>query len=190
MSKRTPLGVQNDLKSSIDSFHARAKAIKDSYYEQRKAIFDDTRLSAEAQNEDAAKLLDGTVAQLATLKGEQDSYVQNLKDSLERDLRGNQPTDANSVLLRRDAAQRARQLGDEREALAALQDAVRNDDVSLQHAIGYVGRQQVWVNVGEAYRAAQPATADIAEALSFVDEATSDVGYRLGNQMTYSSPSA
>lgn len=55
-------------------------------------------------------------------------------------LDASQPTDANSVLLRRGAAARARRIADEDEAMSMLRDAARGGDDSLTHAIGYRAR--------------------------------------------------
>lgn len=188
MTKYTPLSVQNELTSKVHAFHDRAKAAKESYYAARKEILDNDRLSPGAQHDDIAKLTEKVADQLKGILEEQQRFVDGLKASIEKQLRGDQPSDANSIMLRRDAADRVRKLADEREALTMLADAIHNGDDTLQHAIGHVGRQKAWLNVRDAYQAAQPETADIAMALAYVEDATSDVGYRMGNSMAYSQP--
>lgn len=190
MAKSTPLGVQNALTGKIKGFHDRASAIKNEFYDKRKAVLDDPRLSEQARGEDVQKLLDQTNTTLKSLRGEQEAYVSGLKDSLEKELRGNQPSDANSILLRRDASARARKIGDEKEALAALRDAVHDGDETMAHAIGYIARQSGWVDAAEAWQSAFPSTAGVAEALSYVESYTTSAAYNLANSMTYASPSA
>jgi hypothetical protein len=190
MANYTPLRAQNELKSKIPAFHDRARAARDAFYTARKEILNNDRLSPGAQHDDIAKLTEKVSNELKAIREEQERYVAGLKSTIEKELRGDQPSDANSVLLRRDAADRVRKLDDEKDALTVLADAIHNGDTTLQHAIGHIGRQKAWVNVRDAYQAAQPETADVAMALAYVEDATSDVGYRLGNQMAYADPTA
>jgi len=190
MAKYTPIRAENELKDNLGRFHDRAAAIKKEYYDKRAAILNDDRLSAQAQNEDAAKLLDETTEKLKAVLEEQRSYVNGLKATLEKELRGNQPMDANSILLRRDAAERARKITDEKEALAVLADAARNGDDAMAHAVGHVARQSGWVDVHEAYQEAQPESAGVATALAYVEDYTSSGAFNLANGMAYANPSA
>ena len=96
--------------------------------------------------------------------------------------------DVNSVLLRRDAADRARRVTDEAEALAVLGDADRSGDDSLAHAVGHRARQAGWVDTLDAYQEARPGSADSAVALAFVEGLATDPGYNLANGITYSAP--
>lgn len=190
MAKSTPLSVQNQLTSRIHGYHDRGKAIKESYYSARKEILNNDRLSPGAQHDDLAKLTEKVSEQLKGILEEQRSYIDGLKSSLEKELRGNQPSDANSVLLRRDASERARKIDNEKDALAALHDAVSNGDESMAHAIGTRARQSGWFNVAEAWQAAHPSTAGVAEALAYVEDATSGGAFNLSNSMAYSDPVA
>jgi len=188
MTKYTPLRVENELQSKIHAFHDEAKAAKEAYYTARKAVLDDDRLSPSAQQEDLAALTDKVAEQLKGILEQQRRYIDGLKTAIEKELRGNQPTDANSVLLRRDAADRVRKLDDEREALAVLRDAVANDDDTLAHAVGVKARNTGWLEVAQAWQAAHPETAGLAEALAYVEDATSGAAFNIGNSMAYSQP--
>jgi hypothetical protein len=190
MTKYTPLRAENELKSKIHGFHDRAKAAKEAYYAARKEVLSDERLSPSAQQEDLAKLTDKVAEQLKGILEEQQRFVDGLKATIETQLRGSQPTDANSVLLRRDASQRARKIDNEKEALAVLRDAISSGDESLAHAIGYKARQTGWFDVAEAWKAAHPETAGLAEALAFVEDATSGGAFNLSNSMAYAAPAA
>jgi type IV secretory pathway TrbL component len=190
MSKYTASGVESQLKSMINEFHNRAHAVKDSYYAKRQDILRNDRLSDSAKTSDLAELGVAVSAQLTAIKAQQDAYVSGLKNTLEKELRGDQPQDDNSVLLRRDAADRARKIADEWDALAVLKDAVYSGDNSLAHALGYKARQEGWTDLIDAYREAQPASGDVATALAFVEDATSAAAFNLGNQMTYADPAA
>lgn len=190
MSKSTPSGVEQDLKSSLNAFKDRALAVKEDYRSKRQDILRDERLSKEAKTADLADLDLEVRGKLDGIKAEQESYVKGLRDKLDRELRGTQPTDANSVLLRRDAADRARRIKDESEAVAVLGDAARSGDDSLAHAVGYRARQSGWTDALDAYRLAQPESADSAAALAVVEGLDRDTGYNLSNQITYASPIA
>lgn len=188
MSKRTPLSVQNDLTSKIHGFHDRAQATKDAYYQARRDTLANDRLSPAAQHDDLTALADKVAETLKGIRGEQDRYVDGLKATLAKELAGNQPMDANSIMLRRDASDRARKLDTERDALAALQDAVNDGDESMAHAIGTRARNNGWVNVAEAWQAAHPETAGSAEALDYVESYTGSGAYNLANGAAYATP--
>lgn len=188
MAKRTPLSVQNELTDRIHGYHDQANATKKAYYEKRQTILQDDRLSDAAKTADLAELATATGTRLQSIKGEQQAYVSGLITNLTKELSGNQPMDANSIMLRRDASDRARKIETERDALAALKDAVNNGDESMAHAIGTRGRDNGWVDVADAWNVAYPSTAGVAEALAYVESATSDGAYNLANSMAYKSP--
>lgn len=182
--------VEKSLKSKIEGFHTRALDAKKAHRTKREAILGDDRLTQQAKQEDLAKLAEATNNQLRAIRDEQDVYVSGLRDSIERTLLGSQPTDANSVLLRRDAADRARKIATEKEAVEVLKDAARSGDESLAHAVGYRARNSGWTDALDAYRVAQPTGAENATALAVVEGLTSDSGYNLSNQINYSAVSA
>lgn len=138
------------------------------------------RLSAELDAETRTKL--------DAIREEQEAYVRTKRDNLERELPLDQPTDANSVLLRRDAADRARRLADESEAMAVLRNAVRGGGDSLAHAIGNRARQSGWMDALDVYREAHPRSADSAQALAAVEALSTGTGYNLATGITYSAP--
>ncbi|WP_347756813.1 hypothetical protein [Agrococcus sp. ProA11] len=188
MSKYTASGVEKSIQSSIAGFKARATVTKEAHRSERQSILNDVMTSDLAKQEHLEALDKQTRGKLDAIRGEQEAYVSGLRTSVERELLGHQPTDANSVLLRRDAADRARRIDDEAEALAVLGDAVRSGDDSLAHAVGYRARQSGWVDALDAYRLAQPQSADAAAALAVVEGLERDTGYNLANQITYSAP--
>lgn len=189
MSKTTAASAERDLPSALRSFKDRAAAVKDAHKFARQAIKDDPRRSDVAKKDDLAALDADTRGKLDAIKGEQDSYVSAFRDKIEREFRGTQPTDANSVLLRRDAADRTRRITDSREAMEMLNEAIANGDADMAHAIGSRARNSVWGDVAEAYQAAHPDTADSAQALAYVEANTSGGAYNLSNQIAYSDPS-
>ncbi len=188
MSKTTTLSAERDLPEALRGFKDRAAAVKDAHKSARQAIKDDPRRSDQAKRDDLAALEKDTRSKLDGVRADQDSYVKNLRDKIEGELRGNQPSDANSVLLRRDASDRARRVQDKDEAMAVLQDAIANGDAEMAHAIGAKARNSVWGDVAEAYSAAHPETAESAQALSYVEANTSGAAYNLSNQISYSDP--
>lgn len=188
MSKFTTAGTERDLMSALEGFRDRARAAKDAYQTKRQDVLRNDRLSHEAKTGDIAKLDEAVSAELASIRGEQEAHVKAMREGREAALRGNQPQDANSVLLRRDAADRVRKLTDENDALAVMRDAVHSGDASLQHAIGYRARQEGWVDALDAYKAAQPDSFEVAGALAVVEGLDRDPGYNLSNQITYAAP--
>lgn len=188
MSKTTAASIERDLPDSLNSFKSRAAEAKAQHRVARQAIKDDEMTSDLAKKEKLAELDRQTRSRLDALKAEQESYVSGLKSKIERELRGNQPGDAASVVSRRDAADRARQIQDKTEAMEVLRDAIRNGDADLAHAIGAKARNSVWGDVAEAYTAAHPDTADSAQALAYVEANTSGAAYNLNNGITYAAP--
>lgn len=186
--KSTPAGVERELERELGRFKERAATLKNAHRAARQKIQDDPTLSDLAKQTRIADLGKDTRAKLDTLKGEQESYVKGVRSRLEKELAGNQPADASSVLLRRDAADRARKIADEAEALSVLADASRGGDDTLADAVGYRARHAGWVNAMDAYKAARPEAADSAVALAFVEGLASDPGQNLANQITYSAP--
>lgn len=186
--KSTPASVERELTSALNGFKERAAAIKEEHRATRQRIQNDEMLSALAKQTRLAELNMKTRERLDALRAEQEAKVSNVRVRLENELFGNQPMDASSVLLRRDAADRARKINDEIEALSVLRDAVRGGDETLAHALGRRARHAGWADVMDAYREAHPATTDTAVALAFVEGLASDPGQNLANQITYSAP--
>lgn len=188
MSKTTAASAERDLPSALRSFKDRAAAVKDAHKSVRQAIKDNPLTSDLAKKQNLEALDKDTRIKLDGIKGEQDSYVSGLRDKIEREFRGSQPTDANSVLLRRDASDRARRITDKQEAMAVLNDALANGDAEMAHAIGTRARNSVWLDVAEAHQAAHPDTADSAQALAYVEANTSGGAWNLSNQISFSDP--
>lgn len=188
MTKTTAASVEKTLRSSLEGFKARAAAAKEEHKTLRKAITDDLMQSDLAKDGDYKALNDATRAKLASIRSEQDTFIKGLHDKVEGELRGAQPTDANSVLLRRDASDRVRKITDKQEAMEVLQDALANGDTTLAHAVGTRARNTGMGTVADAYRDAFPDTANSAAALATIENLTNDGAYNLANQITYSAP--
>ena len=184
----TPAAVESDLNDALFGFKDKASNIKEAHRTARQAIKDDTRRTTVAKNEDLAALAKDTRSKLEMVKEEQESYIKDLRDKVEREFRGSQSADANSVLLRRDAADRARKITDRQEAMDILTDALANGDDSMAHAVGVKARNLAWVDVAENYQAAFPSTAGSAEALSYIDELTTGAAYNVATSIAYSAP--
>jgi vacuolar-type H+-ATPase subunit H len=188
MSKTTTLSAERDLPEALRAFKDRAAAVKEAHKAARQQIQADPRTSELAKRELLEALAKDTRSKLDAVRADQDSYVSGLRSKIEGELRGNQPSDANSVLLRRDASDRARRVQDKDEAMAVLQDAIANGDAEMAHAIGARARNSVWGDVAEAYSAAHPETAESAQALSYVEANTSGAAFNLSNQISFSDP--
>jgi hypothetical protein len=188
MTKTTPATLERDLTYTLAAFKEEATGVKHAHRAAKEAITKDPMLSDLAKRERTDELRTQTRAKLDGIKAKQQTYVKDLRAKVERELLGSQPSDANSVLLRRDAADRARRITDEKEALAVLEDATRGGDDSLAHAVGYRARNSGWINALDAYREAQPGAADSATALAKLESLDRDPAYNFANQITYSAP--
>lgn len=178
MSKSTPLSVQNAFNSALKNSQESAASIKAAHAASRQAIKDDPMISDLARRGKLDSLAYETKAKLDGLKADQEAFVKGLRDKVEKEFRGNQPTDA---------ADRARKL-DKAEALEVLNDAIAGNDADFAHAVGVKARNNGWVNVAEVYQGAFPDTAGSAEALDYLDANASGAGYNMFNSMTFSAP--
>lgn len=189
MSKSTPLSVQNAFNEKLKSSQDQAAAIKAAHKAARQEIINDTRRSDVAKSDDLRALQQETAAKIAALKESQESFIRDLRDKVEREFRGSQPTDPGSVVSRRDAADRARKLSDKREALEVLQDAIAGNDADLAHAVGVRARNNGWVDAAAVYTSAFPDTAGSAEALDYIDSnGPGTPAYNMLSSMTFSAP--
>lgn len=188
MSKTTAASVESALLPKLNGFKESAAQVKDAHRAARQAILNDDMISDKAREDRLEALNKDTRAKLDGIKADQESYVKGLRAQLEKKFRGDQPTDASSILLRRDAADRARKINDRQEAMEVLQDAVNNGDAEMAHAVGTKARSLAWLDVAEAYTAAHPDTADSAAALAHVEANTSGAAYNLSNGATYAMP--
>lgn len=189
MSRTTAATVESSLRSALTGFKESASAVKKAHQDAEKAIRDDPRVTDLGKRESLEKLKAETRGKLDAIKSEQASYIAGLRDTVERQFRGSQPSDASSVLLRRDAADRARKITDKQEALNVLKDAIYNGDDAMAHAMGIRARNSGWADVGETYQAAYPDTSDSAEALAYVEGLSKDPAFNVSNSITFSDPS-
>ena len=187
-TKSTATSVEKSLSSALIGYKEDATAVKEAHKTARQSIKDDPMTSDLAKRERLADLDRQTRSALDGIKGQQEVYIKGLRDKVERELRGNQPTDANSVLLRRDAADRVRKVTDQREAMDVLTDAMQTGDDSLAHSIGQRARNSAWLDVAESYQAKYPETADSAAALTYIEEVASGPAFNMSNGITYAAP--
>jgi len=188
MAKHTAASVETSLPKAQLGFKERASAVKAAHDATKQAIKSDPMTSDLAKKDKLEALAKDTRNKLDGIKDEQTTYERGLRDTIERQLRGNQPADANSVLLRRDAADRVRKITDKQEALDVLNDAIANGDDSMAHTLGNRARNAAWLDVAEVYQGAYPDTADTAAALAYVEANTSGAAHNLSNSITYSAP--
>ncbi|MEU4014605.1 hypothetical protein AB0E56_04995 [Microbacterium sp. NPDC028030] len=188
MSKATAKSVEQTLPAALNGFKEQAAQVKEAHRAALQAIKDDPMTSDLAKRDKREALDKDTRSKLDGIKAEQEAFVKNLRDQVEKEFRGNQPTDANSIMLRRDAADRARKIIDQQEAVDMLNDAIANGDAEMAHAIGNRARNTGMSGVVETWQAAFPETAGAAAALAYVEANTSGAAYNMANQMTYAAP--
>lgn len=196
MSKYTRSSVESTLNNKRAGFHGRAETAKDAWRTSRKAVLDNPRLSEQAKRDDIAELDKKLKETLAGIREEEESYVRGLTSEVEKAMRGDQPTDSSSVLLRRDALDRVRNITTQREALEVLREAVQNGDDTLLDAIGMRGRKYFWGAVVEEFEAARPDVSGAADALLYLegltgtDNLAAAVGARTITGAAYDFPAA
>lgn len=188
MSKATAKSVEQALPAALNGFKEQAAQVKEAHRAARKAIQEDRMTSDLAKKQHLEALDKDTRSKLDSIKAEQEAFVKNLRDQVEKEFRGTQPMDANSIMLRRDAADRARKIIEQQEAVDMLNDAIANGDAEMAHAIGNRARNTGMGGVVETWQAAFPEAADAAAALAYVEANTSGGAYNLANQMTYAAP--
>lgn len=188
MARTTAASVESNTMSALASFKERARAARKEHDLARSAIRDDPMTSDLGKRERLEALDKQTRAKLDGIKSEQASYLQTLRERVASEVRGHQSQDTNSVLLRRDAADRARKITEKQDAMDTLNDAIANGDTVLAQAIGGRARARLWGSVAEAYEAAYPELADSEAALAYLDGLTSDGAFNVSNSMTFASP--
>lgn len=93
--------------------------------------------------------------------------------------------DPNTVIVRRDAADRAAKLTDPNEALRALQRAEANGDVHLAQAIAGQAQANMWSDVVSSWLTAHPEAGTAAQQLNELPDPNDGV-WRMQHAMTYS----
>ncbi|MEV7001123.1 hypothetical protein AB0N62_26005 [Streptomyces sp. NPDC093982] len=143
-------------------------------------------LSAEAKRIEIARAYRDTREQIQAAGQMVVDHVTTERARLSRKLFGYEGTaDAQTVIIRRDAADRASKLTDPAEAQRAIQRAENNGDVHLAQAIAGVSFANGWTDVVQTWFAANPQAGDTAQQLSQLPD-PSDGVWRMQHAMTYS----
>lgn len=143
-------------------------------------------LSAEAKRIEVARAYRDTRNQIQAAGQMVLDHVTNERARLSRKLFGYEgAADAQTVIVRRDAADRAAQLTDPTEAQRALQRAENNGDVHLAQAIAGQSFANGWADVVDTWFAANPQAGETAQQLSQLPD-PSDGAWRMQHAMTYS----
>ncbi|AWT42817.1 MULTISPECIES: hypothetical protein [Streptomyces] len=113
-------------------------------------------------------------------------HVNSERARLARKLFGYEGTaDAQTVIVRRDAADRAAKIASPEEAQAALQRAEVNGDVHLAQAIAGQAQANMWGDVVATYLDTHPEAGEAAQQLRALPD-PNDGAWRLQHAMTYS----
>jgi len=113
-------------------------------------------------------------------------HVTSERARLSRKLFGYEGTaDAQTVIVRRDAADRAAKLTDPDEAQRALERAEANGDVHLAQAIAGQAQANMWGDVVNSYLNAHPEAGEAAQQLQQLPN-PDDGAWRMRHAMTYS----
>lgn len=112
--------------------------------------------------------------------------VNSERARLSRKLFGYEGTaDAQTVIVRRDAADRAAKLTDPTEAQRAMERAEANGDIHLAQAIAGVAQANMWNDVVVSYLDAHPEAGEAAQQLRDLPD-PNDGAWRFTHAMTYS----
>lgn len=143
-------------------------------------------LSDEAKRIEIARAYRDTRTQIQAAGQAALDHVTAERARLSRKLFGYEGTaDAQTVIIRRDAADRAAKLTEPHEAQQALQRAENNGDVHLAQAIAGVSFANGWTDVVHSWFDANPQAGDTARQLQELPDPNDGV-YRMQHAMTYS----
>ncbi|MFV0136376.1 hypothetical protein ACLGIH_24745 [Streptomyces sp. HMX87] len=143
-------------------------------------------LSAEAKRIAIAREYRAARDQVAAAGQAVLDHVTSERARLSRKLFGHEgDADPNTVIVRRDAADRAAKLTDPHEAQRALDRAQVNGDVHLAQAIAAQAQAHMWTDVVSSYLAARPEAGETAQQLEALPDPNDGV-WRMQHAMTYS----
>ncbi|MFD6065427.1 hypothetical protein ACFWC2_29310 [Streptomyces diastaticus] len=112
--------------------------------------------------------------------------IEGARAKLSRQLFGHVgEADAQTVIIRRDAADRAAKLTNRVDAERALKLAETNGDSHMAQAIAAHAQAHMWPEVVSTYLTSRPQAGAAAEELSSLPD-TADPGWRMGQAITYS----
>lgn len=142
-------------------------------------------LSTEAKRVAIAKVYRDTRNQIQAASQAALDHVTNERNRLARKLFGHEgDADPTTVIVRRDAADRAAKLTDPNEAQRALQRAEANGDVHLAQAIAAHAQAHMWSDVVSSYLTARPEAGEAAQQLNALPD-PNDGAWRIQHAMTY-----
>jgi hypothetical protein len=143
-------------------------------------------LSSEAKRIAIAKAYRDTRNQIQAAGQAVLDHVTTERARLSRKLFGYEgEADPNTVIVRRDAADRAAKLTNPHEAQRALERAEANGDTHLAQAIAGQAQANMWSDVVSSYLGAHPEAGQAAQQLAELPD-PNDGAWRIRHAMTYS----
>lgn len=161
-------------------------ALQENFARQVEQINSRRSLSAEAKRIAVARAYRDTRDQVRAAGQAVLDHVTSERAKLTRKLFGHEgDADAQTVIVRRDAADRAAKITEPHEAQAALQRAEANGDVHLAQAIAGQAQANMWSDVVGSWLDAHPEAGETAQQLNQLPD-PSDGVWRMQHAMTYS----
>lgn len=143
-------------------------------------------LSAEAKQIGIARAYREARDRITAMRQEEADRVTSERAKLSRRLFGHEGTaDAQTVIVRRDASDRAAKLTGPEEAEAALRRAEADGDAHLAQAIAKQSYANGWADVVQTWFAANPQAGETAEQLQSLPDPNDGV-WRMKQAITYS----
>ncbi len=143
-------------------------------------------LSAEAKRIAIARVYREARDSITAMRQEAEEQVRGERTKLHRKLFGYEgEADVQTVIARRDAADRASKLDDPHAAETALRKAEMHGDTHMAQAIAAHAQEQAWGTVLDTYVSSRPEAAATAEALHALPN-PDDGMWRMEQAMTYS----
>lgn len=131
--------------------------INESYAQQIKRIEGSNVYSSHAKRVLAAKAYKQHQDAMEQLRQKELAAIETRREQLQRKMFGRENTaDAQTVIARRDANDRAAQLDNPREAGDRLRDAIRQGDTTMAQALAQRAADFGWSDVLETYAGYQP----------------------------------
>ncbi|OEV03819.1 hypothetical protein AN219_37720 [Streptomyces nanshensis] len=143
-------------------------------------------LSDEAKRIHIARAYKEARDSVTAMKQDHLDRINTERTKLHRKLFGHEGVaDAQTVIVRRDAADRAAKLTKPEQAEHALRVAESNGDTHLAQAIAKHAAEQSWGAVVDTYMQSRPESAEAAQRLAALPD-TNDGSWQLEQAMTYS----
>lgn len=174
------------LTSKIDALRAEASQIRAAHSALRGSVQNNKSLSQQGMQEQIKDSKARADARISQLQAEELRLINEKLESSQRVLFGTSIS-STDIIAERDAQDRADKLDNEAEALRLIERTVRSGDRSLTNAILRRALDAGWPNVVDEVGKSHPASADVVNDISALNNSLNDIRHVLSRSMAYGS---